>query len=460
MSEFWTKWEREVIDGRFPLRRFLNSSDHSAVFLTEDGPHQLADAAIKFIRADPSSTELDLAHWRAAAAVSHPHLIRLFEAGECRLGSYKLLFIVMEYAEQTLAQVLLHRALTFDEVRQMLRPMVDALAFLHGNNWVHRQIKPTNVCVVNDEVKLASDTIGRAGEALAGTPADFSSYDPPEKKDGSISTAGDIWSLAMTAVAALTQQAPEWRDEPSDTLSLPPTVPPAFANMLKRCLSRDPARRPTIAELQVQVEDRGAAGPVPQRTASEAPERTASEAPVRTARETGARLSLGLVAGGVVLLLAAVWGGMRLMRAHGHSADAGSQTARTAYAPSAPPRPSPAPPAASAQLTPSTPPTAPATAVAATRAVLHKEMPVVPASALRTVRGHIQVTVRVTVDPSGKVVDEALKYSGSSKYFARLASDAAKKWRFDRAANQAPREWLLQFEFTRAGVIANAGPRS
>jgi TonB family protein len=92
--------------------------------------------------------------------------------------------------------------------------------------------------------------------------------------------------------------------------------------------------------------------------------------------------------------------------------------------------------------------------------VLHKEMPVVPASALRTVRGHIQVTVRVTVDPSGKVVDEALKYSGSSKYFARLASDAAKKWRFDRAANQAPREWLLQFEFTRAGVIANAGPRS
>jgi TonB family protein len=92
--------------------------------------------------------------------------------------------------------------------------------------------------------------------------------------------------------------------------------------------------------------------------------------------------------------------------------------------------------------------------------VLHKEIPVVPGGALRTVRGHIRVTVRVTVDPSGKVVDEAIRYPGSSKYFARLAADAAKKWRFERAANQASREWLLQFDFSREGAGANAEPRS
>jgi hypothetical protein len=454
MSEFWMKWEGEVINGLFPLRRFLDSSTHSAVFLTQDSPHQAADAAIKFIRADPPSTELELARWRAAAAVSHPHLVRLFEAGECRMGSYHLLFIVMEYAEQTLAQVLLHRALTIDEVRQMLRPLCDALAFLHRNDWVHREVKPTNVCVVNDEVKLASDTIRRGGEWSAGAAAgaaageEPSMYAPPEAKDGRICTAGDIWSLAMTTVAALTGQAAAWRDEPPDTLSLPPDVPAEFADLLKRCLSRDPSRRPAIGEFRAELEEPGTVQPVPEAPVPKPPDvRPISPTPARS------RISPGLVAGVIILLSAAVWGGMHLMRAQPRPQPKSTLAPPLPAAiPSAPARASAAAPA---PLPMSAPPPA-----AASRTVLHKEIPVVPGGALRTVRGHIRVTVRVTVDPSGKVVDEAIRYPGSSKYFARLAADAAKKWRFDRAANPAPREWLLQFEFSREGASANVEPRS
>ena len=57
-------------------------------------------------------------------------------------------------------------------------------------------------------------------------------------------------------------------------------------------------------------------------------------------------------------------------------------------------------------------------------------------------------------------VDETLENPGPSKYFARLATDAARKWRFAPADNQDSREWLLRFEFTHDGTTAHAAPRN
>ena len=54
----------------------------------------------------------------------------------------------------------------------------------------------------------------------------------------------------------------------------------------------------------------------------------------------------------------------------------------------------------------------------------------------------------------------ALKNSGSSRYFAQLATDAGRQWMFIRANNPAPRKWLLHFEFTRNGATGYAdGPQ-
>ena len=47
---------------------------------------------------------------------------------------------------------------------------------------------------------------------------------------------------------------------------------------------------------------------------------------------------------------------------------------------------------------------------------------------------------------------------GSSKYFARLATDAARKWKFAPANDQDPRKRLLIFEFSRSGVAGHASP--
>src|SRR6202167_1650382 len=252
MTEDWTKWEGLLIDGVFPLRRFLGKSDHSVVFLTEHGALNLPDAAIKLIPADPVLAEVHLSCWTIAGALSHPHLIRIFGSGRCRLGGHPFLFVVMEYAEQTLAQLLPHRALTPDEARELLLPTLEALAFLHGKNLVQGQLKPPNVLVVDDRVKLASDTVRPAGDSVSGI-GEPSLYDAPEAKDGRISAAGDVWALGVTIVEALTQRPPAWPDARREIVSLPAALPPLFADIARRCLSRYPAGRPSITGLIAQI---------------------------------------------------------------------------------------------------------------------------------------------------------------------------------------------------------------
>src|SRR6267154_3044885 len=167
MNEVWTKWEGQVISGVFPLRRFLSASDHSAVFLTEYKAQNLPDAALKLVPVIPTLAQAQLSQWTTAATLSHPHLMRLLEAGRCQIEGRPFLFIVMEYAEQTLSQILPRRALTPGEVREMLHPTLSALAFLHGKDLVQGRLKPSNIVVVDDQLKLASDTIWPVGESSA-----------------------------------------------------------------------------------------------------------------------------------------------------------------------------------------------------------------------------------------------------------------------------------------------------
>jgi TonB family protein len=479
MTEVWPKWQSEVINGIYPLRRFLSGSDHSAVFLTECKAQDVSTAAIKIIPAERVLTEAQLAHWMTAAGLSHPHLIRLLDAGQCQLGGQQFLFVVMEYAEQTLSQVLPNRALTPDEMREMLVPTLDALAFLHRKNLVQGQLKPANLLVVNDQLKLASDTICPAGEPGANI-AKSSLYDPPEAKNGRISAAGDIWGLGITMVEALTQSLP-WPDERSETACLPTNLPPAFVDTVQRCLSHNPAGRPTAADLQAQFRRTPPLVSVPQAVVREAPRRAASlqESPKQR------WLVPTIVAVAVLILLVAVWAGLRLFQSHPDTQRPASSTSQTssqqtapapAAAPQNPATPLSAPPevrtpAASAKRTESkrAPPRPvsrrsdqPAQPLAdASPSVVHEQIPSVPGSARRTIHGHIKVAVLVIVDPSGNVIDALLQNPGPSWYFARSAREAARKWRFAPADNQDSRQWLLRFEFTRGGITAHAvTPRS
>ena len=179
MTESWKNWEGQVADGQFHLRRFLGATDRSAVFLTECPAQESQIAAIKFIPADPDAGEIQLTRWRLAARLSHPHLARIFASGRCLLGPMSLLYIVTEHAEEDLAQIIPQRALTQAEVRELLPPLLETLAYLHAEGFVHHRLKPANIMAVGDQLKISSDGIRRAAKSGAGQ-SRRGPYDAPE----------------------------------------------------------------------------------------------------------------------------------------------------------------------------------------------------------------------------------------------------------------------------------------
>ena len=77
-------------------------------------------------------------------------------------------------------------------------------------------------------------------------------------------------------------------------------------------------------------------------------------------------------------------------------------------------------------------------------------MPDVPQKVSATIHGKVQVSIRVTVDPGGNVSNASVDSPGPSKYLAKLALQAAQRWRFNppQVNGQAvASEWVLRFEF-------------
>jgi serine/threonine protein kinase len=494
MSEPWVRWEGQVIEGRFPLERCIGSSDHSGVFLTRHPTESSVAAALKLVPAIPTLADWQLGHWAAAAGHSHPHLLALLSWGRCQLGADDYLYVVMEHADQNLGELLQHRALTEDEARELLVPALDALGFLHRRHLVQGQFKPSNILVVGEQLKLASDTIRPAGEATASI-ARPSVYDPPEARDGTGSSAGDIWALGVTLIEGLTRTRPSAPVERGARLLLPPQLPVAFSRVIRKCLADRSSDRPTVAELEAWVRQVGSGheaapeiGREPVAARKEAAEPMAAE-PIaaesvraesvdaqppnysgvqQQPAPRGRRVVMLTAAALAVLLLS--WTAERLFV---HFDAPSSQSPATSSVLEAPSNQAPSnvhapvahgPVAQATVVQPSSQQTdTPASHSQSNEAppsttaplVVHQEIPQVPRSARATIRGHVKVGVRVTVNSAGAVVGEALAEPGPSRYFARLATTAARKWRFSRVDDRGSRQLLLRFVFSREGTTGH-----
>jgi TonB family protein len=461
--EDWKKWEGRV-DGKFPLRQWLGGSDHSAVFLTER-PGQTEKVAIKLIAADGAEADRQLARWRAAAQLSHPHLMRIFEAGRCRLDGTPLLYFVMEYAEEDLSQILPQRPLAPTEVTDLLPALLDALSYLHAKGFVHSRVKPSNVHAIGDELKLSADQIMTAQTVSATEPDSAHTrrdvYDAPETADGIVSPAGDVWSIGVTLVAALTQNV-TFEEGASGSTSHsdpapPPTVPQPFRGIARECLHLDPKRRCSLAEIQARLQPAGRSVPAE-------PE---SPPPPQHPEKRGA------VFVSAIFVVAALLIAFVLFHRRGHDGEKNAPPSATATTvqptPEAAPQVSPqsAPPTTTQtppEAAPASPPPPadqpippPKKAVASPGEVVHQVLPDVPASARNSINGTVKVGVRVEVDSSGKVTAATLKSAGPSKYFAALALKAAQAWEFsapEADGKPTASAWLIQFRFKRAGTQA------
>src|SRR6516162_1790617 len=132
-------WEGQVVDARFQLQQHLGGTPDRAVFLTElDG----SKAAIKIVLATSSDPDTQLAAWRRAAELSHPNLIRILAHGRSQIAGKDILYVVSEYADEHLGQVLPLRSLTAGEAETMLMPTLSAISYLHGRGVVHGRLRP------------------------------------------------------------------------------------------------------------------------------------------------------------------------------------------------------------------------------------------------------------------------------------------------------------------------------
>ncbi|MFF2778297.1 protein kinase [Streptomyces sp. NPDC058052] len=152
-------------------------------------------------------------------------------------------------------------------VRALGAALAGALGRLHASDVVHRDLKPSNVLVTAYGPKIIDFGIARAAGddrmtrvgAAAGTPA----YMSPEQAGGLEHTPpGDVFALAGVLLFAAAGHGPFGSGTPADLLyrvryAEPDLtgLPPGLLPLLSACLAKDPAARPTTAELTARLHD-------------------------------------------------------------------------------------------------------------------------------------------------------------------------------------------------------------
>jgi TonB family protein len=492
MSVSWKQCEGQVVNNTFPLQQYLGGSGDSAVFLTQLAGPQSSRAAIKLIP-EGSSADLQLSLWRRASQFSHPNLIPLFQSGRCHIADMDLLYVVMEYAEEDLSQILPQRALTASEVREMFEPVLSSLSYLHGQGLVHSHIKPSNVLATGDRLKLSSDTIFPAGESRRSS-GEFDIYVAPEAVRLPLTTACDVWSLGMTLVEALTQRVPAWQPTSHGDPIVPDTLPHPFLDIARHALYCDPKLRWTLAEIGARLNPVAAAAaagqsvspvavplsPIPAvpaarlQTAKPAQPSLRVQAP--TPRVSGAPKQGLVLPNYVVPVMAAILvivAIIALPKILGHRAESSSSASSAAPSDASstkrieqparhqagpPQRPaakppaqnpmtttaikkpseaisraekaSPSPASLSAEATPVAK-TPKNTETASTQGdILDQVLPEISDKSRATIHGTVRVSVLVHVDAAGNVSQAEFDSPGPSRYFADLALKAARRWEF------------------------------
>lgn len=429
-------WEGRVVEGKFRLRQYLGGSDHSAVFVTEAAGNTAQKIAIKLIEVDAGDVDNQLSRLRAAAGLTHPHLIRVFDIGRTEIDSSTFLYATMEFADEDLSQILPQRALTPDEVRDMLPPVLEALAFLHGRGFVQGALKPSNVYAVGEQLKLSADQITAVGKplrALAGQGASTT------HGGETAFPASDIRSLGATLVATLTQ-----KEVSATNASVPENISEPFRGIARDCLQADPKRRPSLEQIYSRLQAPAVSAPAATTPVAAKPPQAAR------APETPSRGRLYGIA--AVIVIAIILLGYFLFRsketstATSQPATPSSETTQPSEATAPPRNPSSASPAAT-------------TAGAADGRVVRRIDPDIPANAQHTISGIIKIRARVEVDTAGKVTTARLISSGPSRYFSERALNAARQWEFSPPVkNGQPTRsvWLIQFRLRHNSIQDSA----
>ena len=256
----------QVIAERYELVRMVGQGGIGQVWLAKSQTlHN--DVALKlFLRNGPGDgAERLLAEARAAAALEHPAIVRVFDYGETVRGDP---FLVMEHLKGESLDELLQRVGPLQPSRalRLLLPLVAALSVAHGKLVIHRDIKPGNLFLAVDEAQQVQPKLIDFGLArlqrggtrltqagvLVGSPAYMS---PEQISDKDIDARTDLWSLCVVLHELVTGQLPFAGDTQFDMfkailegqrqrpLPLGGEVDEELIAILRRGLAKNPADR-------------------------------------------------------------------------------------------------------------------------------------------------------------------------------------------------------------------------
>jgi serine/threonine-protein kinase len=252
----------ETLGGRYRLLELLGEGGMARVYKGQDTLLERT-VAIKVLReqfaADPQVLALFQGEARAAARLSHPHIVAVYDVGEERGRPY----IVMEYVEGPSLKEVLDREgpLSVSRVVEIARQVCAGLQYAHERGIVHRDIKPHNILLPPHGLAKIADfgiarALGAASVTQPGTVFGSPYYLSPEQARGEECTpASDIYSLGAVLYEAATGRPPFQGDSPVATAlkhvnesPLPPQqanprVPPGLAAIIMRALAKDPRAR-------------------------------------------------------------------------------------------------------------------------------------------------------------------------------------------------------------------------
>lgn len=252
--------------GRYELRQLLGSGGFASVYRAYDAALD-REVALKLLHphhaSSPNVRERFVREGRALARVRHGNIVMVHEAGEVDGNAY----LVMELVEgQTLKDVqAAHGALPVADVLRITEQIAGALAAVHAQNLVHRDVKPANIIIeqrtgraVLLDLGLAHE-LGQAsltGTDVLGTPGFLA---PEQVQAGAgVSARTDVYQLAATVYSLLTNRPPfegdtyrildqVMRAAPPPLGSVRPDLPPALSTAVMQGLDKDPGRRPADA---------------------------------------------------------------------------------------------------------------------------------------------------------------------------------------------------------------------
>lgn len=270
---------------RFKLITFLGRGGMGEVWKAED---ELLgrEVAIKILPPELANPDLKIRferEYKILAALNHPGIAHLYEAGEefaqipdTPRGPSKISFLVMEFIEgRSLSSILNAGALPVVTAVRLSRQISKALSAAHEAGIVHRDLKPANIMVTaRNQVKILDFGLARPlmqhvhtkGPSLpevttSGMVLGTAAYLAPEQiKGDQADIRSDIWALGCVMYQMLGGQRPfpqdsipevlasVLRDDPVDLSTLNATVPAALKSLIEKCLDKEAEKRPQDAK--------------------------------------------------------------------------------------------------------------------------------------------------------------------------------------------------------------------